>query len=233
MTLTISWMKLLACSFIHSRHFPQTFVVSIECATKCKNVSKLPMCKRHILTTCVVCLPPKLSPLVFTPPMYGLWLQSWCLDFRIWQWRFFKKEIGLQLKDPWVVVALKGLQHISHWEKKNNFSFSKNVYTGVLLECFLVSIFLFHKRKQVFAGKNTFQTGKKNKFYNQKNTSYNPKNTFHTGTNKFYNRKKHISHWTKQILQWKKHISHWKKTLFTLSFLLRFETLGGFVKILI
>jgi len=86
-------------------------------------------------------------------------------------------------------------------KKRTIFLSQKNVYTGVLLECFLVSIFLFHKRKQVFAGKNTFQTGKKNKFYNQKNTSYNPKNTFHTGTNKFYNRKKHISHWNKQILQ--------------------------------
>jgi nitrite reductase/ring-hydroxylating ferredoxin subunit len=38
--------------------------------------------------------------------------------FRIDDGEFLKNKIGLQLKVRWVVVALNGLQHISHWNKQ-------------------------------------------------------------------------------------------------------------------
>ncbi len=64
----------------------------------------------------------------------------------------------------------------------------------------------------------------------QKNTSYNPKNTFHTGTNKFYNGKNTFHTGTNKFYNGKNTFHTWKKTLFPLSFVLTFETLGALSK---
>jgi hypothetical protein len=67
----LEWKFLLVHSFIHSNQgvSPKPFVASIKMHYKNAKKRKLPMFKGCHLTTCVVCLPPKFSPLVSTPPM--------------------------------------------------------------------------------------------------------------------------------------------------------------------
>jgi hypothetical protein len=84
-------------------------------------------------------------------------MQSRCggLDSRIDNGDFFIKKFGLQFKVRWVVVALNGLQHISHWNKQ--------FYDG---------------KNTSYDPKNTFHTGK-SKFYDPKNTFHTGTNKFY------------------------------------------------------